>query len=92
MSAFDFEAFDDGAFDAAPTVTEIAITTPSLNVQGGTSVQFTATATYADDTSADVTNQVTWASSDPSVVSIAQDGTAQIGFAKGTATITADLP
>lgn len=92
MAAFDFVAYDDNAFDAAPGITQLLITTPSLDIAGGTSVQFTATAVYADSSTQDVTTQVTWASSDSSVVSIAADGTAQIGFKKGTATITAVLP
>lgn len=57
----------------------------------GTAVQLKATGTYADSTTADLTTQVTWASTNPTVVSFGPlVGIAQ-GRASGTTTVTATL-
>jgi uncharacterized protein YjdB len=50
--------------------------------------QLMATATYYDGTSFDVTEQVTWSSSDPSVATISKTGLIT-AIAPGTVTITA---
>ena len=54
---------------------------------GGTQ-QLTATGTYTDGSTADVSQWVNWSSSNPEIVSVNQDGLAW-GVALGTATITA---
>lgn len=54
----------------------------------GETVPFTATGTFTDGTTQDVTTQVTWTSSDDTVASIGPDGVA-VAKAAGTTTITA---
>ena len=80
----------------APTLSSIAVTpaTPSIT-QGGTQ-QFTATGTYSDDSTQNITTSVTWASEAPSFATIVAgpggtDPGLATGVAGGTATITATL-
>ena len=54
-------------------------------------VEFSATGTYSDQSTADITTTVTWSSSDAAVVSIAADGHAIARADAGTATLTASL-
>ena len=56
--------------------------------QGPTTVQYTATATYKDGTTGDVTSNCTWNALPSSVVSISSTGLAT-AVAVGTATVTA---
>ena len=51
-------------------LTSIAVTPANPTVAKGLTEQFTATGTYSDDTTADLTSQVTWASATPSVATI----------------------
>ena len=70
----------------------IAVTAPSLSIAPNTSVQFTATGTYADSTTAVITSSVTWASSNTSVATISNSqGTQGLAsaLAAGTTSITA---
>ena len=74
------------------TAVTVAPVLPQL-LLGGT-LQFTATGTYSDGSSLDITQQVTWTSSDGAVASISNAagtlGLAQ-GVAAGAATVTATL-
>ncbi len=54
----------------AVTLESIAVTTPNPSVAKGSPVQFTATGTYSDNSTQDITSQVTWASSVTTVASI----------------------
>jgi trimeric autotransporter adhesin len=66
-----------------------------LSVSLGTSVQFTATGTYSDGSSADVTGEVAWGSSDPSAAdfSSAAGGAGVLDpMAVGTTVISATHP
>jgi uncharacterized protein YjdB len=59
--------------------------------EGGTvnaTQQFTATGTYSDSSTADLTSTATWSSSDTSLATISSSGLAT-GVAVGSATITA---
>ena len=47
---------------AAPTLTSIAVTPANPTIQTGATQQFTATGTYSDNTTQNITSQVTWAS------------------------------
>ncbi|WP_198152144.1 beta strand repeat-containing protein [Granulicella tundricola] len=70
------------------TVTSITITPANPSLAAGTSQQLTATATYSDGSTQDLTNAVTWSSSDPGAVSV--NTTGNITAAQpGTATVTA---
>ena len=75
---------------SAATLTSIAVTPVSPSIAAGTTEQFTATGTYSDNSTANLTSQVTWASATPSVATINTTGLAT-GVAPGTSTITAML-
>jgi uncharacterized protein YjdB len=72
----------------APTLTAIAVTPSDPSFANGATQQFTATATYSNNTTANVTSSVAWSSSNSQVATISSAGlaTAQGG---GTTTISA---
>jgi len=83
----------DLVFALAPQVplTSIAVTPtndPTVNI-GGTQ-QFTATGTYQDNSTQNITTQVTWSSSSTAVATINSAGLAT-GQAAGSSTISASL-
>jgi Bacterial Ig-like domain (group 2) len=72
----------------------IAVTAPALSIALGTTQQFTATGTYADHSTQNLTTQVTWASSTGSVATVSNvSGAAGLAtsVAAGTTLITASL-
>jgi len=66
----------------------IAISPTNFSIPLGVSQPFTATGTYSDDSTKDLTASVTWSSDAPSVVSIAAGGLAS-AMSIGSAHITA---
>lgn len=80
-------------------LTSIAITPSSLSLAVGESQQMTATGTFSDGSTQDLTNSVTWTSSAPLVatvsttgkVTVSQTGNATIFAADGTVTSSASL-
>ncbi len=76
------------------TLGSISVTPATQVIAKGTTQQFIATGIYSDGTTADISTQVTWASSSGSVVTIS-NAAGTIGLAsaaaKGTVTITASL-
>jgi hypothetical protein len=68
----------------------IAVTPAAPSIAQGQTKQFTATGTYTDGTTADLTPQVTWASANPAVASISPAGLAT-ALSPGTTGITAAL-
>ena len=56
------------------TLTSIAVTPATPTIPVGTLQQFTATGTYSDQSTKDLTAQVTWSSSNTAVASIASGG------------------
>ncbi len=70
------------------TLSSIAVAPGSASVPKGRTQAFTATGTFADGSTADLTPIVTWSSSDASVASIDPDGVAT-GLGVGSAGITA---
>ncbi len=75
----------------APTLSSIVVSTPSpIKLTVGSTQQLTAIGTYSNGSTADVTSQVTWASSNDTVAYISSSGSAT-GVAPGTASITAAL-
>lgn len=62
----------------------------SAQVARGAPLNYTATRTYSDGSSADVTSQVTWSSSNTAVATISSAGVAT-GVTLGNTTITASL-
>ena len=80
----------DAIIVSGATLTSIAITPASSSVPLGLTRQLTATGTYSDFSTANITSQVQWTSSAPSVVNVGSSGLAST-FASGTSTITATL-
>jgi len=74
----------------APTLTSIAVTPANPTVTVGATQQFTATGTYSDSSTLDLTNQVTFASSSTAVATITAGGLAT-AVATGSTTISATL-
>ncbi|HET7749945.1 MAG TPA: Ig-like domain-containing protein [Terriglobales bacterium] len=72
------------------TVTSITVTPANSNMPVGTTKQFTATATFSDSSSEDVTAVVLWGSSKPGVASISNQGLVS-SVATGSTTISAVL-
>jgi uncharacterized protein YjdB len=72
------------------TVTSITVTPANSNMPVGTTKQFTATATFSDSSSEDVTASVLWGSSKPGVASINNHGLVS-SVATGSTTISAVL-
>ena len=75
--------------DAVLVSVEVTPTNPSI--ASGTSQQFTATGTFTDGTTQDLTEEVAWSSSDPMAQFSTAAGTYGLveGFAVGSATISA---
>jgi len=97
-SAFPINTFNtsnywvDVVFNPGPaaTLTSIAVTpaNPSINV--GATQQFTATGTYSDNSTQNLTSQVTWVSATPTLATINAAGLAT-GVSAGTSSISATL-
>ena len=75
---------------SAASLTSLAVTPADPSIALGTKQQFTATGTYSDQTTQDITAQVSWASSTPSTASVDAHGLAS-SVAIGGTNITADL-
>src|SRR6266699_1214736 len=78
----------------AEILSSIAVTPTNPSIANGTTRQFTATGTYSDFTTQDLTTQVTWSSSSTAVSTISNAGGSQglaTSVAAGTTTITATL-
>jgi hypothetical protein len=75
-------------FPGGNTITALAIAPQNASVQPGVTQQYTATATYGNNTTADVTSQVSWSSTPTNIASINSGGLLTAG-ALGTATVKA---
>ena len=75
---------------APPILTSITVTPVNPNIWKGASLQFTATGTYLDGSTNNLSSQVAWTSSNTGVATINTSGLA-IGVATGTTTISAML-
>jgi len=71
-----------------PILLSIAITPQNPTIDVGQTQPFTATGTFSDNSTSNITNQVAWASNDQNVASINAAGLAT-SVGPGTATITA---
>ena len=72
----------------APALVSIAVTPASPSIAKGLTQQFTATGTYTDSSTQNLTTSVTWNSATPTVAIIASGGLAT-GVGRGTSQITA---
>ncbi len=84
-----------GTFTVTPaTLASIAITPPAPSIALGTSETFTATGTYSDNSTQNLTTHVTWSSATPAVATISNaTGTTGLAtpIAAGTTLVTAVL-
>ncbi len=71
------------------TLKSIAVSPAAQAIAAGTSLRFTATGTYSDGSTQDVTSAVAWASSKPSVATINASTGLATAVAAGTTSITA---
>ena len=74
----------------AATLTEIDVDPPAPSIVKGTSQQFTATGIYSDDSTADLTSQVTWRSDAAGIATISNSAGSE-GLAASVATGTANI-
>src|SRR6202162_1403053 len=72
----------------AAVLVSIAVMAPSLSIARGTSEQFTATGTFSDNSTQNLTNSVTWTSMSAGVATITTGGLAS-GVAPGSSNIQA---
>jgi len=73
---------------AAPTLVSIAVTPANPSIQNGATQQFTATGTYSDSSTKNITTSVTWSSLTTGVATVSSGGlAAAVGI--GTSTIKA---
>ena len=79
-----------GSAAPAPSLTSIAVTPTNATLLTGASQPFTATGTYSDSSTQNLTSQVTWSSSAPGVATINGGGLAT-GVTAGNATVSAAL-
>ncbi len=70
------------------TLSSIAVTPANTSITIGNAQQYTATGTYSDGTTKDLTGSVTWSSSHTSVATISTGGLAT-GIAAGSSVISA---
>jgi trimeric autotransporter adhesin len=75
---------------AASNLTSIAIAPAASSMAKNTSQQFTATGSYSNGTSADLSSLVTWSSSSPATATISATGLVN-ALATGSTTISASL-
>ena len=71
------------------TLQSVAVSPSTVSLDPGAQQQFTATASYSDGSTQNVTNQATWSSSDPAVITVTGAGTGIAGQQAGTSQITA---
>ena len=74
----------------APTLTSIAVTPANPTLMSGASQQFTATGTYSDGSTQNLSSQVTWTSSSPTVANVSAAGLAT-ALTVGSTTVSATL-
>lgn len=74
----------------APVLTGITVTPVNPSVTEGNPQQFTATGTFSDASMSNITNSVTWTSSDESIATVSSSGLAQ-DTAVGTTVVQASL-
>ena len=73
----------------APTLVSIAVTPTNASIAVGGTQQFTATGTYSDGTTQDLTAMAVWTSSTTTVATITSPGGLATGLASGSTSITA---
>ena len=91
VSAFYFGSRTAAAKTVTP-LTSISVTSDSSGpLEVGSKRQFSATGTYGDGSTSDITSQVTWTSSDTTKATITSPGGLATGVAAGNTKITASI-
>ena len=78
------------AKSSGPTLNSIALTPTNQSISSGSQESFSATGTYSNSSSLNITGQVRWASSNPAVATISTRGLA-FAVNPGSTTISATL-
>lgn len=82
----------NGLINYAPiSISSIAVTPSSPSINAGSTQQFTATGTYDDSSTADLTSSVTWASASTGVATIGESTGLATGVSAGQSVISATL-
>jgi hypothetical protein len=76
-------------FVSGNTLVAVSLSPSNPTIAPSKTQQFTATGSFGDGTSRDVTSTVTWSSSSPNIASINSSGLATAGAGTGNTTITA---
>jgi trimeric autotransporter adhesin len=71
-----------------PALTSISVTPQSTTIYNGTAIQLKATGLYADGSSVDLTNSVTWSTSNNTIATVSAQGLVQ-SLAIGNVTVSA---
>jgi trimeric autotransporter adhesin len=82
------EESGSGSLSVVPSLVSLAVNPQNSSIAAGTTQPFTATGTFSDSSTRDLTASVNWGSSLPSVATIAAGGVAN-GISVGQTTITA---
>jgi trimeric autotransporter adhesin len=93
-AALDGVSGSTGLTIVSAALQSIAVTPANLSIAAGLTEQFTATGTYSDKSTQNLTSQVTWASATTSVATISNASGSQglaTGVSTGTSTISATL-
>ncbi len=85
------DKFAVARYETTSTLTSLQVTPAAPSVAAGLTQQLTAIGTYADGTTQDLTGNVTWLSSVPSIASVSSPGGLATGVSAGTSTVTASL-
>ena len=80
-----------GSGSVSTTLVSIAITPATASVAKGLTTSFTATGTYSDNTTVNLTSEVTWATTNTSVATINSANGIATGVAPGGTAVTATL-
>lgn len=76
-------------FPSAGTLVAITISPSNSTIQPSKTQQFTATGTFGDNSTKDISSTVTWSSSSANIATINSSGLATAGTSLGSTTITA---
>jgi hypothetical protein len=79
-----------GSVPPAATLKSVSVTPASANIAAGATQQFTATATYSDGSTANVSSTASWTVATPAVATVNSSGLTT-GAAAGSAMVTASL-
>ena len=72
-----------------PTLSSVAVTPANASIAAGASQQFTATGTYSDGSTQNLTAQAAWSSSNPAAATVNAGSGLAAGVAAGSTTISA---